>query len=396
MEDPLGDEGPRLRANYAIGSDRVTVMAYEDRKKIHHEIEELRGGRLLVCFFNFDRASEPILPGFNTQFAADSKEALYRILKESDTQRGLDLCLYTRGGDTNSVWPIVSLMREFDSDFQVLVPFRCHSSGTLVALGAKKILMGPLSELSPIDPTTGNQFNPADPADQKSRMGISVEDVRAYQSFVLEQFRDPNGGDQRHFNEIAREHLQPFVEKLAEQVHPLALGNVQRVLMQIKQLASNLLDLNARSGEKPEGIVEALTTHFYSHLHMINRHEAQDILGERVEFASAELSDAMDRLLRSFEDSFGLRRTFFLVEKLQGAMETDLRIIGGALESKARSYLFETKANIRQHVRLPPNVQLQIPAGQPMPDVPGLPKETQVEITARGWVHNKKPLGVTS
>ena len=56
------------------------------------------------------------------------------------------------------MWPIVSLIREFDKDFEVLVPYRCHSSGTLTALGAKRIVMDQLSELSPIDPSTGNQF----------------------------------------------------------------------------------------------------------------------------------------------------------------------------------------------------------------------------------------------
>lgn len=55
-------------------------MAYEDRKKIIQEVEELRGGRTLICFFNFDRHSEPQLPGLSTQFHADVKEALFRVL----------------------------------------------------------------------------------------------------------------------------------------------------------------------------------------------------------------------------------------------------------------------------------------------------------------------------
>ena len=71
----------------------------------------------------------------------------------------------------------------------VLAPFRCHSSGTLVALGARRILMAPLSELSPIDPSTGNQFNPSDPADKSSRLPISVKDVQAYSRFVADQHK---------------------------------------------------------------------------------------------------------------------------------------------------------------------------------------------------------------
>lgn len=358
-------------------------MAYEDRKIILSEIEKLRGGRTVVCFFNFDRQAEPPIPGLSTSFHGDVKEALFRVLKESAPKGGIDLCLYTRGGDTNSVWPIVNLIREFDPDFEVLVPFRCHSSGTLAALGARRIWMGPISELSPIDPSTGNQFNPRDPSDPRARMAISVEDVRAYRSFVGEQFTDPA-------------HLRPFLERLTSEVHPLALGNVQRVLQQIQQLAKNLLGLHALEKEDPSQIVEALTTRFYSHLHMISRYEAREILGARVEFTAPDLAVALDKLLRAYEESFKLRHTFFLSSYLQGKSEAEVRFIGGCVESNARSYLFETKANIRQHVRLPPNVQIQIPFGQPMPIVPGLPRETEVEITAQGWVHNAEPLGVTA
>ena len=369
-----------------------TKMNYDGRKPIIEKIESLRGGRKLVCFFNFDRGSEPAIPGLSTQFHSDVKEALFRVLKETNAgASGIDLCLYTRGGDTNSVWPIVNLVREFDPDFQVLVPFRCHSSGTLVALGAKKIVLGPISELSPIDPTTGNQFNPPDPADVRSRLAISVEDVRAYKSFVCEQLKlDLDKKDSE-----SSQRLQPFMDRLVQNVHPLALGNVHRVLMQIKQLAVNLLKLNPHSGENVDKIVESLTTEFYSHVHMISRDEAKKILGERIVFSSNELAVAMDELLRAYEDSFRLRKFFFLNALLGDKPQAQVRFIGGVAESCARSYLFETEAIVRQYSKLAQNVQVQIPAGQPMPLIPGLPRETQVEVIGQGWTYNKEPRGVT-
>src|SRR5262249_33609661 len=157
----------------------------------------------------------------------------FRVLKESDTSRGIDLCVYTRGGDVNAVWPVVSILREFDADFEVLVPFRCHSAGTLVALGAKTIVMGPLSELSPIDPSTGNQFNPPDPRNSDSKLAISVEDVRAYRTFIADQLSDSVDTEERA-PDVPIERIAPFIDRLATQVHPLALGNVQRVLLQVR------------------------------------------------------------------------------------------------------------------------------------------------------------------
>src|SRR5262249_54877667 len=116
-------------------------MSYDDRKPILKKIEELRGGRRLIALCNFDRDSSPTLPGLTIQFYADLKESLFRVLKETKIDKGVDVFVYTRGGDVNSVWPVVSLLREFDKDFEVLIPFRCHSSGTLFVLSANKVWM---------------------------------------------------------------------------------------------------------------------------------------------------------------------------------------------------------------------------------------------------------------
>ena len=368
-------------------------MSYEERKPLLQAVEGLRAGRCLVCFLNFDRLSEPTLPGLSTQFHADVKEVLFRVLKESNPQDGVDLILYTRGGDTNAVWPLVSLIREFDPDFEVLVPFRCHSSGTLAALGANRIVLTRLSELSPIDPSTGNQFNPRDPADPKSGMAISVEDVRAYRAFIVEQLAGINERDDDVLP-LPPEALS-LLQHLVSQVHPLALGNVHRVLQQIQQLAANLLNLHPVDGADPQKIVKDLTSQFFSHLHMINRHEAKEILGDRVEFASDELSDALDCILRAYEDQFALRQKFYLSSLLDDDSEQPFRFAGALLESATRSYLFETAGVVRQAAKPPANVQIQVPVGQPIPLVPGMPRETQVEVKSQGWVHNKEPQGVT-
>lgn len=46
-------------------------------------------------------------------------------------------------------------------------------------------------------------------------------------------------------------------------------------------------------------IIEPFTKGYYSHHHMINRHEARNILGaDHVEFADGDLASALDDLLR--------------------------------------------------------------------------------------------------
>ena len=372
-------------------------MALEDRKKIFKEIEGLRKERALICFFNFDRKSNPEIPGLQTLFASDTKEALFRVLKESNCKdRGIDLCLYTRGGDVNAVWPLVNLLREFDPDFEVLIPFRAHSGGTLLSLAAKKIVMSPIAELSPIDPTTGNQFNPVDPQNPSKRYGISVEDVVAYVNFVRTHLQ--LGDEDEKLSKEDGATLHSFISKLTRDVHPLAIGNVHRVHQQIKKLAKTLLACNPAEGKKDDEIVTNLTTRFYSHMHMINRHEASEILGSgKVEFADDRLSGMLDELLRKYEDNFQLRKDFYPLACIGDEMKKEkVRFIGGAIESTAWSYLHETMGTLLQFPLMPENIQIQLPPGQPPPLIPGLPRKYRFNIEAQGWIRNKEPRGITT
>ena len=370
-------------------------MTYEDRKAQLKKIERMRGNRRLVVLFNFDRASQPSrLAGLTTEFRSDVKEALFRVLKETQAENGIDLCFYTRGGDTNSVWPIVSIVREFDPTFEVLIPYRCHSAGTLVALGARRIHMTPLAELSPIDPSTGNQFNPVDPINPQSRLGIAVEDIQQYRSFILDQFElDKNNDDEP---DKRRQHLATFVSQLTNEIHPLALGNAHRVHKQILQLAEKLLELQDDPDLKIDRAVKAFTQDFYSHMHMINRDEAAEFLKNRVVATNDELTAALDKLLRQYQAAFKFSEPFFLAALMGDELSKEVRFVGGVLESTDRSYLFATEAAITQRSSLPDNVQIQLPIGQPAPLVPGLPREFDVQVKRQTWVHNDEPKGVTT
>jgi hypothetical protein len=129
---------------------------------------------------------------------------------------------------------------------------------------------------------------------------------------------------------------------------------------------------------------------------MISRGEARDILGsDKVEFATDKLAGPLDDLLRSYEDDFQLRATFFMNSHLGNDPTKNARFISGAIESRKYSYLHETNAILNQASVLPPNVQIQIPVGQNMPLIAGLPRQYTIDLTSNAWVHNKDPKGVT-
>jgi hypothetical protein len=174
----------------------------------------------------------------------------------------LNLVLYTHGGEATAAWPIMSFLREHCKKVRVLVPFYAHSAGTLLSLGADEIVMTRYATLSPIDPTVANAFNSQDPTNPANRLPIAAEDVMAF----LQLAKDHTDDDQLSHDAF---------RKLADSVHPLALGNVQRSINQIRQLARKMLSLHELPKSVEIGaLVNALTTESYSHQHLVNRREA--------------------------------------------------------------------------------------------------------------------------
>ncbi|MCL5105135.1 MAG: hypothetical protein M1133_13610 [Armatimonadetes bacterium] len=193
---------------------------------------------------------------------------LLRLIKSGNDKPKIDLFIHSNGGDVTVPWRLVTLIREYTNKFAVLVPYRAFSAATLTALGADEIVMHPMGMLGPVDATVGNAFNPPDPANPSSRLGISVEDVTAYIALIKE-----DAGIQ-HEDELVQEFTH-----LADKVHPLALGNVKRHILQSRSIAKKLLALHMRAAtdeHRINEIVDNLTAKSYYHGHPINRTEARE------------------------------------------------------------------------------------------------------------------------
>jgi hypothetical protein len=252
-----------------------------------------------------------------------------------------------------------------------------------------------IGELSPIDPTTGNQFNPSDPSNPMQKLGISVEDVNAYEMYFHQALGHTDNSEvSRETKEKNSQNLINFLDVLVKNIHPLALGNVHRVHLQIRLLAKMLLAHHTDQESIPK-IVDKLTSRYYSHLHMIGRDEAKELLGEKIECAKHELDQKLDTLLRRYEDDFALRKPFFASSCMENNRYKDVTFIGALVESKEWGYKYQTKGKLNQFSDIPNNVQIQLPTGQPMPIIEGLPRRYRLDVAFEGWVRNKKPEGVT-
>jgi Serine dehydrogenase proteinase len=65
----------------------------------------------------------------------------------------VDLMIETNGGNTDATDSLISYIGNTTSDIRVVIANAAKSNGTLIALMAKSIVMGPSSELGPIEPS---------------------------------------------------------------------------------------------------------------------------------------------------------------------------------------------------------------------------------------------------
>jgi len=192
------------------------------RLELIEQIEKERSSSV-ICYITGDRGK------FSAKIGDDVIPILFRHLELIGNRDNIDLLLYTRGGDMVVPIRIVKLIRSYCKKFGVLVPYRAHSAGTLIAIGADEIVMTKLGELTPVDPATQHPFNPRDPIDQKRTIAISVEDITSYLLLAKDKGKVKEDKIAEIFSNLTR-HSYPDPKHL----HPLALGNVYRAQRMIR------------------------------------------------------------------------------------------------------------------------------------------------------------------
>lgn len=145
---------------------------YADRKRFYQKIEGERNSKV-IAYVTGDR------PGMGAQIGADTPDIFLEHLDVIGKVDKISLIIYTCGGDTLAAWNIINLFREFCNELEVIVPNKCRSSGTLMALGANSIVMTKQATLGPIDPSITRSMSPIIPnSTPPQRLPISVESVK--------------------------------------------------------------------------------------------------------------------------------------------------------------------------------------------------------------------------
>lgn len=288
---------------------------YEDRIDLYRKIEDDRKSKLLV-YITGDR------PDLETRIASDVLNLFLEHLDTIGSVPKISLFLYTRGGDTLASWSIANLIRQFCSDFEVIISSKAHSGGTLICLGANSIIMTKQATLGPIDPSVNTPLNPAIPgAPPTARVPVSVEAINGYIE-LANSIGIKSGTD-----------LTAIMSTLSSHVHPLVLGQVYRTRSQIRMLGKRLLSKHMDNGEKIEKILAFLCSESGSHDYTIFRQEARDDLGLNVEHPSTELYEIIKKVQDDISAELELTQTYNPHIMMAGQKSIDYEFSRALIES---------------------------------------------------------------
>jgi ATP-dependent protease ClpP protease subunit len=291
-------------------------------------LEKVRGSKVVV-YITGDKNPEQI---FNTQIASDILPYFKNVLKGIGNVRKITLALYTNGGQLETPWPLVNSIRENCEEFEVVVLSKALSAGTLISIGADRIVMDKYTYLSPIDPAANIQDG------NKQVKHFEIEDIIGYIDFVKEKIGIT---EQNSLCEIMKD--------LTREINPTMLGSANRTHSLVRRLARNLLSEHKSHIEERDikDIIEHLTEKLFSHRHLISRNEAREIgFGNIIEFPDIKSSKAIDNLLKVYINYLELEKEFDPIDIIGGEEKKEILVNRAVIHSEKIGYSLQSTCAI--------------------------------------------------
>jgi hypothetical protein len=199
----------------------------------------------------------------NPMLAGDVLLNLEPVILGLGKVRKLVLFLRSTGGVAEIPWRIVSVLRSFCEEFEVVIPRGAMSGATHIALGADNIVMTPLSCLGSVDPSrahallTDRQGNP---------LMLSVQDLKHCLQFLKRNVPKREMGD--------------LLGKLFTNVSPLVIGALEESYELSRLITSKVLGTrkNKLPASQVKDIVDRLAGKYCSHGYPVSRSEVQSEL----------------------------------------------------------------------------------------------------------------------
>jgi ClpP class serine protease len=166
-------------------------QTHETRKKVIAKLEREIGRTVISLFTSFNF--------LDVVLDDDDANMLEALLQKTDLSKGIALLLSSPGGSGLAAERIINILRRYSGtgDYWVIIPGKAKSAATMVSFGATKILMGPASELGPIDP----QFSIIEDGRKKR---FSVFNIVASYKSLFDLATKEKGNIQPYLQQLAR------------------------------------------------------------------------------------------------------------------------------------------------------------------------------------------------
>ncbi|NTU50404.1 MAG: SppA protein, partial [Desulfobulbaceae bacterium] len=192
------------------------------------------------------------------------------------------LVLSTTGGDADAAYRIARALQYYYKEFDILIPGLCKSAGTLLAIGANRLVFGDRGELGPLDIQLSK---PDEMFENMSGLDI-IQAISAIESGTLRAFKrylfDIRGGSgirTKMAAEIAVQLAEKCFAPMVAKIDPVTLGEHQRAM----QIAIDYGErLNEQSCNLKEGALERLVSAYPCHGFVIDRRESRTLFKEIV------------------------------------------------------------------------------------------------------------------
>ena len=185
---------------------------------------------------------------------------LFGILRSIGKSERLSLFIKSDGGSGQASLRMINLLRQYVGRLTVLVPLECASAATMLALGADRILMGPLAHLSAVDTSLTHDLSPIDR--DNDRVSVSQDELHRVVHVWQKQ--------------ADKEASNPY-ESLFKYVHPLVIGAVDRSSALSTKLCVEILSYHMKDKKKAQRISDTLNSAYPSHSYPITLREARRI-----------------------------------------------------------------------------------------------------------------------
>jgi hypothetical protein len=240
-----------------------------------------------------DSANQPI-----DNISDGLADAIIDSENQFSTDKKWTLLLHTLGGDPHAGYRIATFLQKVTGGFDVVIPKMAKSAGTLISLGAEKIVMGKMSELGPLDmQVRDTESDLWDSAlnETKSLQTLSREALLLYaeKMEVLKNVCRGKKFDTK--NRIATEFVNEMIRPLVEKIDAVHYTKMARVMEIMKKYGRQLMTRVGYPPRKVGQVVDSLGDDFPDHSYIIDSREAR-ALGLRVENPHHELTACVEQM----------------------------------------------------------------------------------------------------